>query len=119
MGVFPALGFPGFDLENATRTGGLAFGGNHDRRFCGGLRGWNSKKDVEVEMTAATLRCRWTWMFIGSLLLCAFCFPTQALGNIWKSTFGQGWFYESRAWADQVLAGTWWEASLTPGNTYN
>src|SRR5690606_10030824 len=47
------------------------------------------------------------------------CFPTQAVGNIWTSTFGQGWFYESRAWANQLLAGTWWEASLTPGSTYN
>lgn len=70
-------------------------------------------------MTAATHRGRWTWMSIGSLFLCAFCFPTQALGNIWTSTFGQGWFYESRAWKDQVLAGTWWEESLKPGRTYN
>src|SRR5690606_31138168 len=28
------------------------------------------------------------------------------------------WFYEIRPWPDQVLAGTWWEQSLTPGRTY-
>jgi hypothetical protein len=45
---------------------------------------------------------------------------SQALGadNLWQSTFGQRWFYEVRSYPGEVLAGTWWEHSLTPGKTY-
>lgn len=38
--------------------------------------------------------------------------------NIWVSTFGQGWFHETRANSGQLLAGTWYEHSLEPGRTY-
>ncbi len=44
---------------------------------------------------------------------------TRAADNIWQATFGQNWFYELRSSSGEVLAGTWWEASLTPGNTYH
>lgn len=37
--------------------------------------------------------------------------------NLWQSSFGQRWFYESGS-AGDVLAGSWWESSLTPGATY-
>lgn len=56
-------------------------------------------------------------MPVGVLLLCAL--PVSAFAeNIWKATFGQAWFWESRSSANQAIAGTWWEASLTPGATY-
>ncbi len=45
--------------------------------------------------------------------------PALAADNIWQDTFGQGWFYEVRSSSGQMLAGTWWEALLSPGNTYN
>lgn len=46
-------------------------------------------------------------------------FSAQALAaNIWQSTFGQTWFYEFRTDPWDVLSGTWWEASLNPGETY-
>lgn len=38
--------------------------------------------------------------------------------NLWESTFGQRWFYEVRSSPGEVVAGTWWEHSLTPGKTY-
>ena len=76
-------------------------------------------KDFEAKMNAAVQLGRWTSMSAGPLLLlCTLCFPPQAMGNIWESTFGQRWFHESRAWANQTLSGTWWESSLTPGETY-
>jgi hypothetical protein len=43
---------------------------------------------------------------------------SSAEGNIWKNSFGQQWFYEVRKSAGEVLAGTWSESALTPGNTY-
>ncbi|HEX7034849.1 MAG TPA: hypothetical protein VF210_03710 [Pseudomonadales bacterium] len=39
-------------------------------------------------------------------------------GNIWLNRFGQAWFYETSAVSGQLLAGTLWEAALTPANTY-
>ena len=44
--------------------------------------------------------------------------PAPAAANVWHSTVGQTWFYEIRSSSGQDLAGTWWESSLTPGNTY-
>lgn len=46
-----------------------------------------------------------------------FC-SASAAANVWQSTFGQAWFYESRSTSGEMLAGTWWESSLNPGNTY-
>ncbi len=57
-------------------------------------------------------------LLVGLLMLCGMAAQAAAEDNIWQSTFGQGWFYESRAWSGQTLAGTWWEASLTPGHSY-
>jgi hypothetical protein len=57
-------------------------------------------------------------MLVGLLLLCAFSTPAAAAEDVWQATVGQNWFYESRGWADQQLAGTWWARALTPGNTY-
>ena len=51
------------------------------------------------------------------VVLCALS-AEAAAENIWQSTFGQRWFWESRSWSGQQIAGTWWESSLTPGNTY-
>ena len=64
----------------------------------------------------------WTRVSLGLTVLLVLVFPFSksfATENIWQSTFGQRWFYEVRSWPNQVLAGTWWESSLTPGNTYN
>jgi hypothetical protein len=57
-------------------------------------------------------------MPVGLALLCALSAHVAAAENLWQSTFGQKWFFESRAWANQQLAGTWWESALSPGNTY-
>lgn len=56
-------------------------------------------------------------VLLGLVLAVAIGFPAQARADIWKSTFGQKWFYESAA-GGQALAGTWWEGSLQPGTTY-
>lgn len=55
---------------------------------------------------------------VGLLLLCAVSAQSAFAENVWQSTFGQRWFYESRSWSGQQLAGTWWESSLNPGTTY-
>jgi hypothetical protein len=57
--------------------------------------------------------------FLGLIILLFFSTPTRAAENVWQSTFGQAWFYEVRSYPEEVLAGTWWEQSLSPGNTYN
>ncbi len=54
----------------------------------------------------------------GLMILSIVSTPTFAADNIWQATFGQSWFYEVRSWSGEILAGTWWESSLTPGNTY-
>ncbi|HEX7034977.1 MAG TPA: hypothetical protein VF210_04350 [Pseudomonadales bacterium] len=42
---------------------------------------------------------------------------STATGNIWLNSFGQSWFYETGA-SGELLAGSWWESSLTPDNSY-
>ena len=61
---------------------------------------------------------QWARDSFGLMTLLAFSAQTLAADNIWQSTFGQRWFYEVRSYSGEVLAGTWWESSLTPGNTY-
>lgn len=53
-----------------------------------------------------------------ALLLVLLTVPAVAGANIWRDSVGQQWFYESGASAGQLLAGTWWESRLQPGNTY-
>lgn len=60
----------------------------------------------------------WARMPLVLLILLAMPFKALATDNLWINTFGQQWFYEARSYAGQVLAGTWWESSLTPGSTY-
>lgn len=66
--------------------------------------------------TFASTRLR-AWTPVGAVLL-GLAAAAPATANVWQSTFGQPWFYESRSGAGQPLAGTWWESSLAPGNTY-
>jgi hypothetical protein len=58
-------------------------------------------------------------VFLCLIVLLTISNPTRAAGNIWQSSFGQGWFYEARSFPGEILAGTWWESSLSPGTTYN
>lgn len=53
------------------------------------------------------------------LLTSLFCSTGAfAADDIWRSTFGQGWFWEVRSTWGELMAGTWWESSLKPGKTY-
>lgn len=60
---------------------------------------------------------RYTHFAVSAIALISI--PVTSLANIWADSIGQQWFYEVRTTANETLAGTWWEASLEPGKTYN
>ena len=62
-----------------------------------------------------TLLCR---MRRAALLLVLLAAPAVADANIWKDSFGKQWFYRNTSSSGEIIAGTWWEADLKPGNTY-
>ncbi len=58
-------------------------------------------------------------VFFSLLITLIASHETLAADDVWRSTFGQGWFYQVMSSPGELMAGTWWESSLTPGKTYD